>query len=172
MHKTLFRCPDNNSRHKVATKKPNQLEAPQLSHNVIHAPSPNSTAEFIKPNKTCRNLTQKCEKWVCLQKQPHLETSSSFLCWEYITSLKQTVSTHVYVVSTEYLYGGKGILHNFFKKSFLLSISLVRTNLTCLGQKEQRTDNTIIIPLQISNAITKYSGHKELNETYLFLGVS
>ena len=43
MHSTLLRCPDKNSSHKGAIKKPNQCETLQLIHNGIHTPSPDPT---------------------------------------------------------------------------------------------------------------------------------
>ena len=55
---TLHILPGNNSPQKEAIMKQNQCETPQLIHNVIHTPSPDPTKMFIKPSKTCRNLSQ------------------------------------------------------------------------------------------------------------------
>ena len=46
------------STHKRSIRKTNQFETLHLIHNSIHTPCPDPTAEFIKPRKTCRNLSQ------------------------------------------------------------------------------------------------------------------
>ena len=58
MHWTLPICPDNNIPHKGAIRKTNQCQTPQLIHNGIHTSIPDTTVEFIKPRKTCRNSSQ------------------------------------------------------------------------------------------------------------------
>ena len=58
MHRTLPRCPDNNSPHKGDIIKPNQCETPKLIHNGIHTPILDPTKTIIKPSKTCINISQ------------------------------------------------------------------------------------------------------------------
>ena len=51
MHRTLPRLPDKNSPHKGVIRKPNQCKNPQLIHNVIHTPSPDSTKKLSSQEK-------------------------------------------------------------------------------------------------------------------------
>ena len=48
---TLPRCPDKNSTHKGAIRKPNQCETTQLIQNVIHTPSPDPTKTIYQAKK-------------------------------------------------------------------------------------------------------------------------